>query len=644
MRVPTYANYVNMLNQTLKNKQQLDLYNYQSITGLKAQTYSGYGAQAYNIVSFEASLSVTQNFLANNDLLNIDIKVMNTAMEAIYDTINDFKSTLNSFGGNDLDKITPDYTGGEITFGNDTPADYLGKTLTIDGVQYTFADNGDDNNIDISAATNATDVMNALKTKLENATPQPADFADFTFDEEKNKVTFPLYTVNGTSSVLNVEGVTTGEHFMNGEQSQAVTQLQQLAFSTMQALVDALNTSANGKYLFGGGVSSEPPIEFPFSTLEEFQAYYDGVDIQYPSNACANLANWTFTSSDLGDLTLSRKADDASVGVIKANGGSFLSQAITSGTETTGTLSFDTDRNTIHASEYGAFNTISAGDTLVIGGTDAGGNAQAYVVESVSEDGKTLTLSKDTKLAEDMELTPDKNITFSTSLPIDSIVDMNGFGNNIAPEVQVLGISDDGTELYVRMDDSRWPAEGESVDIAASSQWNLESKSYYQGGSLVSERIISENQSITLDITAADPAFEKLFRALGEIAQGNLVDIQDPRNEFEGTIDVSRTSERVKEAISLLQDGIYNGGRTTTEQNGDLYTVMAKVNANYVKLDSTIQNQTLVEKNLTDSVSSLKNVDRNEAAALAIIAAGNLDASYAVLQQAMNVSLLNYIK
>lgn len=644
MRVPTYANYVNMLNQTLKNKQQLDLYNYQSITGLKAQTYSGYGAQAYNIVSLEASLSVTQNFLANNDLLNIDIKVMNTAMEAIYDTINDFKSTLNSFGGNDLDKITPDYTGGEITFGNDTPADYLGKTLTIDGVQYTFADNGDDNNIDISAATNATDVMNALKTKLENATPQPADFADFTFDEEKNKVTFPLYTVNGTSSVLNVEGVTTGEHFMNGEQSQAVTQLQQLAFSTMQALVDALNTSANGKYLFGGGVSSEPPIEFPFSTLEEFQAYYDGVDIQYPSNACANLANWTFTSSDLGDLTLSRKADDASVGVIKANGGSFLSQAITSGTETTGTLSFDTDRNTIHASEYGAFNTISAGDTLVIGGTDAGGNAQAYVVESVSEDGKTLTLSKDTKLAEDMELTPDKNITFSTSLPIDSIVDMNGFGNNIAPEVQVLGISDDGTELYVRMDDSRWPAEGESVDIAASSQWNLESKSYYQGGSLVSERIISENQSITLDITAADPAFEKLFRALGEIAQGNLVDIQDPRNEFEGTIDVSRTGERVKEAISLLQDGIYNGGRTTTEQNGDLYTVMAKVNANYVKLDSTIQNQTLVEKNLTDSVSSIKNVDRTEAAALAIIAAGNLDASYAVLQQAMNVSLLNYIK
>jgi len=188
MRVPTYANYVNMLNQTLKNKQQLDLYNYQSITGLKAQTYAGYGAQAYNIVSFESSLSVTQNFLANNDLLNIEIKAMNTAMEAMYDLVSDFKSSLTNFSGNDLGMITPDYTGGEITFGNDTPANYLGKTLTIDGVQYTFADNGNDNNIDISAAANATDVMNALKAKLENAVPQPKNFAEFDFNEKKTKL------------------------------------------------------------------------------------------------------------------------------------------------------------------------------------------------------------------------------------------------------------------------------------------------------------------------------------------------------------------------------------------------------------------------------------------------------------------------
>jgi hypothetical protein len=205
-------------------------------------------------------------------------------------------------------------------------------------------------------------------------------------------------------------------------------------------------------------------------------------------------------------------------------------------------------------------------------------------------------------------------------------------------------VSNDGTELYVSFDESRWPAAGDTTTIAASSKWSMNCSSYYQGGNLSSERIISNNQSVTMDITAADPAFEKLFRALGTIAQGNMVDIQDPRNEFTGQIDTARAGERVNEALDLIQDAIYNGGRTTTEQNGDLYTIMAKLNSNYVKLDTTIQNQTLVEKNLTDSVYSLKNVDQTEAAALAIIAAGNLDASYAVLQQAMNVSLLNYLK
>ena len=643
MRVPTYASYMNLLSASLKNKEKLDLYSYQATTGLKAPNYSGYGSTAFNIVSLEATLNVTKNFQANNDLLNIEIKAMNTSMESIYDLINDFKSTLNSFSGNDLDKITPDYTGGEITFGSDNVADYLDTTLTIDGVKYTFANDGDGNNIDISTATNGTDVLNALKSKLENAANPPSGFDEFTFEE--NKVTFPLYTVNGSSSVLNVDGVTTGEpHTMNGDQSQALSQLQQLAFSTMQAMVDCLNTSANGKYLFGGGVSTQAPINFPFSTLEEFQQYYNGVSITYPTNAAASLSTWSFDAKQLGDLELSRKADDPQTGVIKAQGGSFLTTSITSGAETTGTLTFNTDKNTIHSTQYGAFNTLKSGDTLVIGGDDAGANAKFYIVESVSEDGKTLTLSEQTPLEADGQLTADQNVTFSTSLPVGSVVDMNGFNNNVSPQVQVIGVSTDGTELYVSMDSSRWPAEGETVNIAASSKWSLESSSYYQGGNLSSKRMISENQSVTMDITAADPAFEKLFRALGEIAQGNMVDNKDPRNDFDGLIDVGRAGERVEEALSLIQDGLYSGGKTTSQQNGDLYTVMAKINSNYVVLDKAMENQTLVQKNLEDSIYSLKNTDQTEAAVNAIIAANNLNASYAVLQNVMSVSLLNYLK
>ena len=165
MRVPTYATYMNMANATIKNKNMVDLYSFQSITGLKSMNYSGYGMSASSIVSLEASLGVTNTFMENNKITNVEIKTMNTSMDAIQKAINDFKSTLTNASGMDLDKITPDYTGGEISFTNDNTADYLGKTITVNGTQYTFANDGTGNNIDISGAANAQDVMAALKNK-----------------------------------------------------------------------------------------------------------------------------------------------------------------------------------------------------------------------------------------------------------------------------------------------------------------------------------------------------------------------------------------------------------------------------------------------------------------------------------------------
>ena len=71
VRVPTYSSYMSMLNQTLGIKSQLDLYSFQATTGLKSPTYSGYGMSASSIVSMEASLQVTENFLETNKLLDI---------------------------------------------------------------------------------------------------------------------------------------------------------------------------------------------------------------------------------------------------------------------------------------------------------------------------------------------------------------------------------------------------------------------------------------------------------------------------------------------------------------------------------------------------------------------------------------------
>ena len=634
VRVPTYNSYMNMVAQTIDIKSKLDLYSYQVTSGLKSPTYSGYGMQAHTIVSLESMLGVTSNFITNNDVIQVELNSYSTTMESIQDTLKDFKSLLVSASGMDLENASPDYTGGKIVFGAENPADYVGKTLTIDGTTYTFSTTDGDGLINIGAATDGAGVVEAIKNTL------PAN-SEFTY--EGDTFSFPLYTVDGVSTVLDVDGVTTGEpHTMSDEQYNTLKTLQTQAFSTMQMIADVLNTNVNGKYIYGGGTSNQAPIDFPFSSLEEFQSYYDGVNVTYPSSAAANLSNRTLTAEDTGNITL-HLIEGNQGSITAANAGAFLTQAVDANAQTTGTLTFDADQNTINATQYGAFNTLSAGDTLVLGGDGAGNNAKMYVVKSVSEDGKTITLDDSTALEESFTIEPDntqadKTVTFSTSYPVGTVIEMNGFKNsNIAPQVQVTGVSEDGTTLDVTADPSRFP----DMEIEASKEWSLDASSYYQGSSLSTEKMISENQSITFDINGGDSVFEKIFRALGEIAQGNLVDTANP---LEGeTGDVNTTLDRITEALDLIQSAIYSSGLDSSENNSDIYTVVAKINSNTVVMNNVQETQKEVQANLENSIYSLKNVDQTEAAIKALMASNNLSASYACLNQVMNVSLLNYL-
>ncbi len=640
-RVPTYATYMNMLNQTMKNKAQFELYNYQSVTGLKAPTYSGYGMSAFSIVNLEASLNVTNNFLENNKLLNIELKTMNTSMESINNAVSDFRSMLNSFSGGDIKKITPDYTGGKLTFTDNNQATYLGKTITIDGTTYTFANNGDGNNIDLSgiaADSGTTGYAEKVMQALQNKIDPTGNYPDYKFDGAT--FTFPLYTINGNATILNAAGVETGEAYtMNSDQAQNLNQLQNTAFTTMQMLVDTLNVEANGKYLFGGGDASQSPINFPFTNLQEFQEYYDGINIKFPDNSAANLCNRTITNAQTGGLTIT-KVEGNQFTITPDKAGGFLETAVVATPATAGTLTFNADTNSLNSTQYGAFNTIKAGDTIVISGTT--NNNNSLIVKSVSQDGKTITFEDNVGhnvVAED-PITDPTGITISTSYPVGAVIEMQDMGNNVAPRVQVTSVNADGS-LNVTADPAYFSSD--VTQIADSSRWTMSTTSYYTGGDLSLNRRISENQAITMDVTANDAAFEKLFRALGQIAQANVVDTRNPA-DVDGLINNNKAYDIITEANKLLLSAVDDSGETTRSgTNSSLYAVSAKLNANYVLLNSVDENLTLVKNNLQTSVDSIKNVDQTEAAVKALLAENNLAASYSVLQNALNLSLLNFL-
>lgn len=641
-RVPTYSTNMSLLRQTIKNKQTFELYNYQSVTGLKAPTYSGYGMSAYSIVNLEASYNVTNNFLENNKFLDTEISTMSTAMDAISDTAIDFQNMLNNFSGSDATALTPDYTGGEITFTDNNEATYIGKTITVNGIQYTFsADDGSGTNIDLSgiAADSGNEgyaekVMQALKDKIDPNGNYPG------FDFEGATFKFPYYTINGASSVLNANGVETGTpRTMNQDQAHNLTELQNFAFTSMQMLADALNVSANGKFLFGGGDATSSPINFPFSNLAEFQEYYDGINIKFPNNSAANLCNKIITAKNTGGITID-KIGGNQFKITPDIAGGFMETAVNANPATTGKLTFNADKNTLNATEYGSFSTVRAGDTLVLSGT--ANNNNSYVVKSVSADGKTITFESmdGHNIVDEPAIDDPTGITISKSYPVGTVIELNNMGNNVAPRVQVSGIDADGT-LIVTADPGYFNAD--STYIPASAAWDMTTMTYYTGGDLNLERRVSENQSITLDITANDSGFEKIIRALGLIAQGNVVDTTNPA-EANGLIDVNKAQNIINQAINLMQSGIDDSSEPSKSGiNSSIYSITAKLSANYVLLNNVNENLTLVKNNLQSSIDSLKNVDKTEAAAKAILAQTNLEASYSVLQNALNMSLLNYL-
>ncbi|MBE6454544.1 MAG: hypothetical protein E7017_06675 [Alphaproteobacteria bacterium] len=537
-RVPTYANYMNLLNTSMKTKSMVDTYSYQATTGIKYANYAGYGMTSSNIVSMEASLNVTQNFMTNNVNLNTTITAQSTIMETIEDSVSSFKSQLNNA---------------------------------------------------LSALSDLTDGK-------------------------------PI----------------------NTEAASSVTELQTVAYSAMSLLSDGLNNSVGGKYIFGAG-SSSAPTQFKYSSLEEFQSYYDGINIKYPTTDNAALANRVATAADSGKLTISKNTDvDApDNGFILSAENGFLSPVVTGSEATTGDLTLSALDNTLKSDIRGAFNSIGAGDTLIL--NDGAGNQKAYIVDSVSTDGKTITFSDETPVQADATYTNGLNggnpVTISTSFTVGSVVNFSG-SNNVSPTMQVVGIKDNG-DLLVTADPSYFPADIDTtpIEIPVESKWEIKSESYYVGGSATEVFRVSDNQSITMDISANDSVFDKLFRAFGMIAQGNMIQTDDDGN----VVNADEVNQLVNSAMDLLQSAIDNNGKATSGKNETMSVVIAKISANYVTLNNVQTSLEAVQSNLEDSVYSIKNVDKTEATVKLLAAQNSLEASYQVLTSALNLSLLNYI-
>ena len=339
----------------------------------------------------------------------------------------------------------------------------------------------------------------------------------------------------------------------------------------------------------------------------------DGKTLTFSGNV-PDAADWTGTTVEFATRSDTR---------------GFITDSLKGSALQTGDIGFYAKDNAMKAAVKGAFSSYKTGDTLVVQGAD--GNDRMYIVKSVSADGRTVSFDDSTPVAEDMnitngkQITDGKGITIGKSYPVGATVDLGKTSGAYNGKYTVTGVSDDGKTLTVKTKD--FPEYGAEETFATA---DVATYSYYNGGYLKTTYRVSETSAFSNDVTAASSAFEKLFRAMGEIAQGNLLDADNPESAH----------AHVSDALNILDASL---NANSKEKNGDITSIQYSVISKLDLVKTTIESQTASKESLTTYINNMTQVDKTEAVTYLLQAKQDLEVSYSVLSAINRLSLLQYL-
>ena len=348
-------------------------------------------------------------------------------------------------------------------------------------------------------------------------------------------------------------------------------------------------------------------------------------EVYYVKDVSDNGKTLTFSSSTPVPQALTGTVDFAT----RSDTRGFITDSLKGSELQTGDIGFYAKDNAMKAAVKGAFSSYKTGDTLIVQGAD--GNDRMYIVKSVSADGRTVSFDDSTPVAEDMNITNGKQIsngkgiTIGKSYPVGATVDLGKTSGVHNGKYTVAGVSADGKTLTVKTKD--FPEYGDTVTYTTA---NIATDGYYDGGYLKTTYRVSETSAFSNDVSAASAAFEKLFRAMGEIAQGNLLDADNPESAY----------ARVSDALNILDASL---SANSTETNGDITSIQYSVISKLDLVTTTIDSQTASKESLTTYINNMTQVDKTEAVTYLLQAKQDLEVSYSVLSAINQLSLLNYL-
>jgi flagellar hook-associated protein 3 FlgL len=416
----------------------------------------------------------------------------------------------------------------------------------------------------------------------------------------------------------------------NPENKAAVADLQGKVYNAFSSVQYFLSQKIDGKYIFGGAQSDKPPFSLPYNSLQDFQNFYDGNTAVFPSSRVANLVDITFNDIDVTYATPSAPLDTTTQ-VTAANPDAFITNTIDQ--TATGNLIFSNvaDQGKITAATPASFKSLQIGQTILVNGSTNSNNG-VYTITSVSPDGNSITLDQPFN---NPAVEPEaNNVQVKLAVPNGTALALTGStaGNNGAYTVTwptnaqliAAGLDPNGGAIVtgdVIFTKAPIPVTTDPETIT------LDSRAFITGTNLGTTQRLSDTQSITMDVTGLDPAFEKVVRAFGILAQGDLINHPD----------------RVTQALAVLNDAIEHSSLQPTEEKSDLQSVQDRIAINIKALTDAKNVQTQFMAFLEGRQNEIEQVDKTETAVRLQTDAQTLEISYASISKITSLSLLNYL-
>lgn len=602
-RIASYATNNLLLSYLSETNRRLQDEQIQLTTNKQSQTYSGISAESQRLLTFENVNSSLGQFIKNNDTATMRLDIATTALESIRTTVRNFEEELQRYQASAVkDRGAADHlqtsaframidmanylnteADGRFVFAggrtDTTPAEVPFSTLaqfqaTYDGATITYPTTRDAHLEDFSIAADGNDQSNWLTFERDNLAAPPKGRITATTAQFANVAVGAKITISGTASnngtytVAAVGGggtqidITT--EMLTDELAAAIS----VTYPDPNAAAGTLTLSATADFnragdtiTYAGGALAAVPVGSAFTV----------------SGSASNNGTYTVVSNTGGVITIKAKK-------LTNEGGA--ATPYFNFTSLAGDITFTNNatptKDTI-TTVAGSFSTLKPGmKVLLTGGAGANGNNDTYTVDSVSSNGKTITIRED--------------------LPAATATDANAitFLTQTAP----------GT-------------------VAADS--------YYNGDKLTLSHRPSTTREIDWDLNASSSVFEKAFRAMGLVAQGAY--------RSEGGLDqnsgrISQALYLVRSSLYVTAQGTPPFG---TELTGSIEATAEDLGFKKVLLQETNTFHSTYRSYLNNSMAKIENIDRNEVITHILDDTRVLEASYQSLARIRQLSLVDFL-